>query len=384
MSKETLLEESMGEFSFEEMFIEKVLLDIKKRVKESIDLDEDSNFEECCDMPEKGRTEITDEVMRGVLRHLLVSTEKQEEMKTRYNFLMFLDGNKEIGTRRFISLMMLYYTAIYFDSLELLKEYIKNDDFFYYPDDVVLCCLDKVFISYIDKERLESLIKNRRHFFNTFYKGMKGLKESDKIKYYQKFANIMDQKIDMPDMASKYFTKAIMDIYDEEDYLNATPEQFENNFADGEIISGDAEAFAKLKWIINNSDYSASFFINSKLMYGLFTAEELIENKFSYLDGIYFGNANLRECDMGRVKNIYNLNKEIIRYDDFLHPEILKMYDDVTIASFPRDLIIELMELNLYTIRGEFPLEKKNEIEQIVNRYMNEKKKGKLRLLFKR
>lgn len=379
MAKENFLGESaVEEIPFEDLFIEKVLVDIKKRVKKSIDLDENYDYEDCCDKPEKTRTQITDEKMREVLKHLLISSEKDDFMKSKYNFLMFLDGDNSVSKNKFISLITLYYTAIYFDSIELLKEYIQEDVISYNLNDLVLCVLDISFVSFFEKDKLLKILKEDRTLIRNFYEDLRNDTDIEKNKYYGRFANIINKREDFPKRAYSILKKEAMDIYSDEDYINATAEQCRELLT----ISKDEEVVQKIKWLVNNTDFAINYYDNIYLMFKLFTLEELVEYQISFYDSCFFASANQKNCDMERVKNIYLLNRKITNYCNFLFPGIMSMYDDEMLASFTNNLTHEIKWENC--IVDELTPEIENKIRGIVNEYFPTKKKNMLKLLFKK
>lgn len=373
------------EYSFEEIFIERILNDIKKHVKRKISLD-DTEKQGCLNIPTNKRVKNADEKMREILRHLLVNTNNEENpVKFKYNFLMFLDGNADLAKEKFVSTMVMYYTALYYDSLDLLKELFKRE--------IISCdklatlplfSLDKEgFADLFEKEQYFKFILEKDQLLSSLYHSITDLTNIEKKKYCDKFSRILSKRNDIlnGEQISKAFTKEVIDTFDDNDYLNATLDQYKSLFIIPRPVLEDEGILKKVKWLINNSDFANQYGANYEVMLEAFTPEELVKYKISAYDSFYFLTAKRYGSDLNRVKNIYLKNKDIVNHSFCLYPNLLKMYDDDTLASFKFLLIHDLtFNLDESILVGELTAEKEEKISDAVNQYlfrnMEEKKKS--------
>lgn len=376
--------DNVVDYSFEEIFIERVLNDIKKYVKRKISLDETKN-KQTLNLPVNKRENNADEKMKEILRHLLVSTKNEENpIKFKYNFLMFLNGDGDVAKEKFVATMVLYYTALFYDSLDLLHEFFKRN--IISCDKIValpLYSLDKKgFANFFEKEKYFKFVLENDRLLTNLHHSIEDLSRTEKKKYCDKFSKIVRKRNDISndERLCKAFSKEVMDIFDDEDYLNATVDQYKYLFTIPKELLENEEILKKVKWLINNTKFAVNYESNFEVMLEAFTPEELEEYKISAYDSYLFHNAKRFGSDLSRVKNIYLKNKNIVDYGFFLFPNILQIYDDDTLASFDSDAIYKItIHMDDGLLMGKLTPEKeeqiRNAINEVLSRNTDEKKK---------
>lgn len=379
--KESFQGESLEDMSFVDLFVEKILAEIKNVIRFKINLDEDGEYKNSCRRPNESRVSNVDNKMREILTELLVV--EQDQINLKYNFPFFLTGNKQVEKDKFRSSLILYYTALYFDNLSLLKKLFQRYMIdLSKPSHLPLCVLDKEFSECFREKDYLKFISERKEIMVTFYSSLRECSADEKKKYYEMFARIMCNRSFLPEKIRGIFTKDRMDIYGEETYLNATLEQYQEIMT---IKLVSRKAIGVAKYIINNTDDVICYGHNTELMFQLFTAEELLEHKIPYSSGSLFEEANMHQIDLKRVKTIYFMNPQIEEYNYYLYPNIMKLFDDCTLASFTPLLAYDLVfdEDAKDYLKGKLTPEKEKIIRKKVDSVLSKKRENQGKNLLK-
>lgn len=250
--------------SFVAVYIEQVLQEIKASFAKKIDV----NVSEVQDISAI-YVEIVDEKMRKILKELLFSKVESETAASTYidnYYLALQNGDNGVARRKLRILLVLYYTALYFDNVEILMQLLKEgvtfgDD----SDDLLLCVLDKNVSKIFKSESYSKIIKRGDVFLESCYKSIASESYVKKEKYMAKLARILEKREDFccnPSEKSpwfsffetpkkqdnyaddsKLFTKDKLDIFDEETYMLATYDQLK-------IVIGNASKFEILGSLI--------------------------------------------------------------------------------------------------------------------------------------
>lgn len=269
----------------------------------------------------------TDEKMSKILSDLIDSRfnniNVDKDLNLIYTFLPLIDKRENQKIRR---LFELYYTAIFYDNVELLNEMLKNDVNFYKPLSR-LELLDKDLSSRYDKDEYIKIVKEKGDILFAFICSINTLEDEEKNKYIDRFINILNLRYD--DLEDNYYyyhvlTKKALDIFTDESYLNASKEQLEFISGIGKI---DEDNKNRLNNLIINSDYSKNL-CDMNLMFKLFTDEEL--NEFSYSDSQIISYYSGNEETLNKAIDLVKKYKDLPAYKLCLTKEIfMKINNDV-------------------------------------------------------
>lgn len=134
--------ETINKSDFIDVYVLKTLNEIKNSVKRNIKLDDE-------------RAEEIDKKMTLILKDLINANFKNLQMDPKgnliYTFLPIVDEQENKKVR--LSLV-LYYTALYYDNVELLHELLREDINFNYNYSINLQYLDKTISSKFERKNI--------------------------------------------------------------------------------------------------------------------------------------------------------------------------------------------------------------------------------------
>lgn len=335
---------------FIDVYVYKTLNEIKKKVTDNIVL------------VNKEREEEADKKMSLVLKDIINSNFKNLQRDPNgnliYTLLPIVDEKENYKVR--LSLV-LYYAALYFDSVDLLHELLKAvvefDGGFY----INLHYLNKVVSKQFQLEEYIEYLNTCGYIFRFGVGSVKTLSEEEQTPYIERIAKLFKEKysliqerIDERDMFSldrtyeNIFVKENLDTFTDETYRCATEEQLEMiNSCAGKKYS--KETCDRLNYLMQNKGYS-NFLCNFDLMMKLFTDEEL--EKLTY-DQSY--------AIASFAENEEMLNK-IIKFVT-LRPDLSKIIITVSKRRFMKTNIYTLIEAcnyaknNYCSISGDIEFE---------------------------
>lgn len=268
---------------FIDVYVIKTLNEIKNKVKSNIILD-------------KEREEEIDRKMSLVLKDLINSNFKnlQQDPKGNmiYTLLPIVDEKENKKVR--LSLV-LYYTALYYDSVDLLHDLLKEDIRFEQEWYVNLQYLDSSISSKMERKKYVEMIKKCGYMFRNFVKSIEKLSQETKEKYINRFVKLINAKYDLicselnkdswyrnNNYLEYIFEKENLDTFIDETYINATIEQLKMiNSCYRKRYS--KETCDRLNTLMLTKDYS-NYLANFDLMMKLYSDEELekLEYDISY------------------------------------------------------------------------------------------------------
>ena len=256
---------------FIDIYTLKILNEIKKSVKRNIILDKD-------------REKEIDKKMLSLLKNLSNknSNKKQLGIKKNNNYnsiFMFGDYNNE----ELKLTLVLYYTALYYDSVDLLKDLIKENVKFKDDNYINLQYLDKAIYSKFDRKEYINMIKQCGIIFKNFTESIERLSKEEKEQYIERFENIIRSKFDLiketlkdRNLFVKYaLTKENLDKFTDETYMHATKKQLSlidrcryANFSE--------QTKQRLNNLLQTHNYER-YFCNFDLIFSVYTDEQLME-----------------------------------------------------------------------------------------------------------
>jgi hypothetical protein len=266
--------ETINRTDFTEVYVLKTLNEIKSSVKQNIKLN-----------PEQEKQ--TDEKMKQVLKDLINANFKNLQMNPKgdliYTFLPIVDERENEKVR--LSLV-LYYTALYYDNVDLLHEMLKANIKFSYDWYISLQYLDKSISSKFEQNDYINNVKKLGYMLRNFARSIENLPEEKREEYIQKFAGLFKLKYeDICNTIKEYkgyggyeplgklFTKSNLDTFNYDAYKNANNRQLELiNFCDNEKYN--EETRQRLNNLVENTDYSNCLY-DFELMMKLYSDEQL-------------------------------------------------------------------------------------------------------------
>lgn len=256
---------------FIDVYVLKTLNEIKDDVKNNIKLD-------------KNKEEETDKKMSLVLKDLINSNFKNLQMDPKgdmiYTFLPIVDKKENKKVR--LSLV-LYYTALYYDNVDLLRDLLKEDIRFSNVIIINLQYLDKSISSKFAKEKYIEMIKTCGYMFRNFAKSVENLSEEERENYIRRFEKLISFKYDLIcdilskdrsyDVLGDIFVKENLDIFTDETYKQATAKQLEMiNYCHRQRCS--KETCDRLNNLMQTKGFS-NYLCNFDLMMILYTDEQI-------------------------------------------------------------------------------------------------------------
>ena len=240
---------------FIDVYVLGTLKEIKNKVKQNIKLKSELEKQ-------------TDEKMKLVLKDLINSNFKNLQINTQgnliYTLLPIVDEreNKKVRTS-----LVLYYTALYYDNVDLLQQMLDANVKFEKNYLLRLQYLDKSISSKFDTKDYIEKIKRFGEIFVNFDKSIKNLSDEEKEKYSQKFSSLFKLKYrEMCKRQKEYkgyseymlenlFVKGNLDTFEYNTYKYADNKQLELiNFCNGHQYN--EATTAKLNYLIQNTNFS--------------------------------------------------------------------------------------------------------------------------------
>ena len=267
--------DTLNKDDFINVYVLNTLNEIKTSVKENIKLD-------------KNREDITDKKMLAVLTDLINANfknlQKDPNGNIIYTLLPIVDEkeNKKVRTS-----LALYYTALYYDNVELLQDLMRaNINFNGDYGKINLSYLDKSISSEFARKEYIDLLKECDFVFNFFHKSIEGILPPKREEYILRFKKILEikheviakiYKSDQYSSIKGVFSKKHLDAFSDETYLLASAEQLLmiGSFNDEGISNANKD---RLNNLMQTQGFSNCIY-NYDLMLTIFPDE-----KMSYID----------------------------------------------------------------------------------------------------
>lgn len=265
--------ETTNKNDFIDVYILKTLNEIKNSVTQNINLKLEKEKE-------------TDEKMKLVLKDLINASFKNLQRDPKgnliYTLLPIVDERENNKVR---TSLVLYYTALYYDNVDLLQQILAANVSFENGYLLALQYLDKAISSkFITKDYIE-YIKRFGSMFVNFSRSIKNLSNEEKEKYTQRFSSLFKLKYEeLCEVQKEYkgysryelenlFVKGNLDTFEDNAYRYADNKQLELiNFCNGKQYKDETKT--RLNHLIQNTSFSKHL-CNFDLMMSLFSDEEL-------------------------------------------------------------------------------------------------------------
>jgi len=313
---------------FLETYIRNTLNEIKDYVKRVLVL-------------ESIQEEETDKKMSIVLRELIDANFKNVNVDGYGNLvhtLLPLTDSKENDKIR--RTLILYYTALYHDNVELLNKMLKEEiDFGYQLHDLYLYYLDKSITSKFEEEEYFKVIKNCGGVLNKFNFTTRDLPKEKREEYVIRFTNILKERHQDIITHSTYgdfcylFAKKNLDNFEDASYYYATKEQLRmmSRCGDSRNIN-DENTKRRLNDLIQTTTFK-EYYWNTDLMFGLFTDEEL--QGIDHWIGSYFNHFSETPEMLDKAMDLFKRNACVVKLFDRLSSEtFMKIDNDILLEIY--------------------------------------------------
>lgn len=328
----------MSKIDFKDVYIESILGDIRECVKSRANIDDEKDRNSVISRSSRA-DEIMKEALKDILFHSANSHQKENDdlNELRYDFFILQDGDEEQAKKRLKCCLILYYTALYFGTLDLLTEFFRRG--FYFgsePTKLDLCFLDSEFVTALGgKEKCLDIVFKQECLCKNFYGSIKGVKGEERSHYLNKFVSIIKKRDDIPSFACN---KSKLDIFDEETYLEASHEQLKA------VVSNACfkkeENIRRVNNLLRTTDFCYDYSYNDDVVYDLFTDSELQDIDSSL--GYYLVNAVEKGADIDRLRRLYKLNPLIVDFRVTFNPHFLEVFSDEEIAQMDNSFLSDI------------------------------------------
>ena len=279
----------LSEKDFIEGYINQILGEIKERINRKINLDSE-------------KTEEVDKKMFAIIEDIIAKLINFNESHSNFDEKIVSNVFEKIKEKDFEKIrifMELYYVALYYDNVELLKIMLKDgvklsDNFQY---------LNKSISSNFEMTEYTEMIKKCGFLFKRFGESIEFLTAKEKIKYIERFVKVIKVKwnliceiVDKKDFCmlnlEYLFCKKNLDKFDEETYYFATIEQL-YMISSYHLIKFSDDTKRRLNQLMQSQKITC-YLYNLELMMQLYNDEELAYltsesslaiNKFSKEEG---------------------------------------------------------------------------------------------------
>lgn len=323
----------MSHNRFNDIYINKMLKEIKENVEEKIDL----SLKDCCDYNSEFLTRKIDCKMMELLKGILADDKKSTSV-FKYNYWLFSDSKDLEQTRNDVKCrLILYYVALYFGEVDLLEKLIlEGVSLGNNPKHLLLCALVPEIVSLFEEEEYISILKESGHVFEPFYGSISEIEGRERKNYLKKFASILKKK-NMQGVDSIILSKKLLDIYSEEAYDAASLNQMNNVMCQIDELGND-ENIQRINNLIINTNFSDAAALNMDQLFKYFTIREL-DNFDS--DEVNFYNKILEKCPeyLERARFLYLENPLLKECSLELRLVILKTMTDEEILALDEEII---------------------------------------------
>lgn len=263
--------ETTNKNDFINIYILKTLDEIKDTIKINIKLD-------------KEKEEEIDKKMSVVLNDLINANFKNFQKDSEDNLiytLLPIDNELKNNTVRLS--LVLYYTALYYDNVDLLHDLLKEKIGFEGNWYINLQYLDKSISSKFERKKYIEMIKTCGNIFKNFAISIERLSEEEREQYIQRFVKLINLKYDLIKVffnkktsyieLENLFNKTNLDTFTDKTYEQATKEQLKliNN---SYTYNYSKETRDRLNNLMQTKEFSNQL-SDLNLMMMLFTDEEL-------------------------------------------------------------------------------------------------------------
>ena len=318
---------------FLETYIQNTLNEIKGYVKQVLVLDSISEEE-------------TDKKMAIVLRELIDANFKNVNVDGYGNLvhtLLPLTDDKENDKIR--RTLILYYTALYYDNVELLNKMLKEEiNFGYQLNDLYLYYLDKNISSKFEEEEYLKVIKECGGLLKEFNFTTRNLPKDEREEYVIRLTNILKERhqdIITHSLYSNFyhlFSKKNLDTFEDASYYYGTKEQLKMMANCGDSLSNNIkneDTIRRLNDLIQTTTFK-EYYWDTDLMFGLFTDEEL--QGIDHWIGSYFNHFSKTPEMLDKAMDLFKRNACVVKLFDRLSTETFMKIDNDVLLELYKDI----------------------------------------------
>lgn len=319
--------ETTNKNDFINIYVLKTLNEIKNTIKRNIKLDKEKE------------TEI-DSKMSIVLKDLINANSKNFQKDPNGNLIYTLLPIVDEKENKKIRLsLVLYYTALYYDNVDLLHDLLKEDIGFDKQFYINLQYLDKSISSKFERERYIEMIKTCGYIFRNFAKSIESLTEEEREKYIQRFVKLINLKYDLvKNILNKktwyyeledLFNKQNLDTFTDKTYEQATEKQlrlidssYRNNYS--------KETCDRLNNLMQTKGFS-NHLSDLDLMMTLYTDEKLCT--LDYFISRAISNFSQTEKSLNKVIDFIQRRPDLATSIINISPETFVKFDNFTLIE---------------------------------------------------
>lgn len=342
-------------------YVDYLLREIKDKVKEKIKLGDDLTQD-----ISGNREEIADQKMHEEMYKLFFTNNDEKTLSFDYfNRLLTMRRDEDVNElvrEDYIKLkkfLILYYTAIYFDNVDLFRKLQKKGVAFEYGNSygdeferLQLGILDSDLSSLFREEDYLKLLENSMECITTFYHTIAFEDSYSKIRYCRQFANVFNKRKDiLGKVYDSAFVQSRFELYEEETYFKASIKQINGIIGDyGYYDYKNKDNIKRVNKLIQETDLTLDTSnIDMDRIFESFSDDELkamSQEEFSFI-----ANASDRYTDLVRVKRLCEAKPCIMNYEVAYYTDFLNTFSDEEILSMSEKTLEEL-ETNSYKLFG--------------------------------
>lgn len=334
----------MEKIDFKDIYVDAILEEIKSKIREKINLEMDDVQDISGD-----KVEIADQMMREVLKDILLNKENNPNSEYSYNFLLLDDREDSEAKKTVRRYLTLYYTALYFDNVSLLQKLIREGvalwDSYH---DLQLGILDSDISTAFSEEKYVEIVKKAKASVILLYNSIKDKEYSTRKKRIKKFSSIINKRQDILDeeVSSEIWDNNRLDIYDEETYLKGTKEQL-NSIVSGCASYKNEDNRVHANRLIQDTDFTVSCkntTINMDMFFENFTDEELLAltpNEANFFRKVF---NNCKDVEIVRIKRLFLERRALAKYPYvfiYTYGKFLEVFTDREILNLSEEILAE-------------------------------------------
>jgi hypothetical protein len=304
---------------YKEIYIEDKLCEIRKKLdRRGIKLDDTEKVNQ------------TNEIMRKLLSGIYDEESKKEDILV---MLDLISKRYKFIKKGVNNVLILYYFAIYNDTVDLLRNLLKNDyNFIDYYGTINLFPLDKNISSRFSEEKYIELVKTYNYIFENFSNSLENGTDNNKV--LDTFAYIMSEKTDTikteveDEVYENLLTAGILELFDYHYLTTASHEE-------RRIINSVATVYPKFNTTFHSGLIPSFSYESCDSM----SKEEIKKTNFSTFKTL-----------VDRLIEIKKINPDFTYLLGFIDIHIFNSLTNEEIASLSNVAVADIVEYN-YTVK---------------------------------
>lgn len=347
--------ETTNKNNFINIYVLETLNEIKGAINCNIKLDKEKEAE-------------IDRKMSIVLKDLINANFKNLQKDPKGNLIYtLLPIVDEFENNKVRLSLVLYYTALYYDNVDLLHDLLKENIGFDERWHINLQYLDKSISSKFERKKYIEMIKNCGYIFRNFAKSIENSTEKEREQYIQRFVKLINLKYDSicniikkkqyyeRDRLEHLLEKENLDTFTDETYIQATEEQLKLiNYSYADNCS--KETRDRLNNLMQTKGFSNQL-SDLELMMKLYTDEELCTldyfisraiSKFSHTEESLNKVIDFIQRKPYLASQIINLSEEtFMKFDNFTLIELCNKLGYLDDKKDDLNIIANLLKLKI-------------------------------------